>query len=87
MRRNERIPDLLITDWRLGDGETGHDVARILDREFEVHIPVLVLTGDALAIHEWDDPQVPCKVLHKPILSQELQAAMHAILPERQFIL
>src|SRR4051794_21759440 len=42
----ERVPDLLITDYRLPDGRTAEDVVRATTAAFEAPLPLLVVTGE-----------------------------------------
>lgn len=74
----ERIPDLLITDYRLPEGRTAEDVVRLTTAAFEAPLPLLVLTGEM---------QLPAdgawlgkgRILRKPIspaaLTTEIAAA------------
>jgi signal transduction histidine kinase len=82
--QNERIPDLLIADWRLGNGESGLDVVRDLNREAGRNVPVLLMTGDPLRELPGDVHGV--KLVHKPIDSEQLRVLLDELLPERQFI-
>jgi len=86
LQHNERIPDLLITDLRLGNGETGLDVARTLHRSMGAPVPVLVLTGDLIASVALDDAQVPVRLLHKPVVAGRLRAVMEELLPVRSYV-
>jgi two-component system, sensor histidine kinase len=44
---SERYPDLLITDHRIGDGQTGFEVIEAVRRAMPMPIPVLMWSGDA----------------------------------------
>lgn len=83
---NERVPDLLITDLKLANGETGIDVARMLHDSLGVRIPVLLLSGDLTTQIELDDGQTPLTLLHKPIMENALREVLEDILPARRFI-
>ncbi|BDC39141.1 hypothetical protein PTKU15_24380 [Paraburkholderia terrae] len=43
----ERYPDLIITDYRLHDGKTAHDVTESVYRKLGKSVPCLVITGEA----------------------------------------
>lgn len=43
----ERYPDLVITDYRLHDGKTAHDVTESVQRKLGKSPPCLVITGEA----------------------------------------
>lgn len=43
----DRAPNLVLTDWRLQQGETGADVVTVIDRHFDwATVPVVVATAD-----------------------------------------
>jgi two-component system, sensor histidine kinase len=86
VNQNERLPDLLIADLRLADGETGLDAARLLHQRLSAQIPVLVLTGDPIAQVTLDDPRVRVKLIHKPIVSAALREVLEDLLPERRYV-
>jgi len=86
LQHNERIPDLLITDLRLGNGETGLDVARRLHRTLGADVPVLVLTGDLIAHVALEDARAPVRLLHKPVVATKLREAMEELLPLRSYV-
>jgi signal transduction histidine kinase len=86
VRENERLPDLLITDLRLANGESGLDVARALHQSLSAPVPVLILTGDLFADVALDDPAVPLKLIHKPVVTSTLRAVLEDLLPARRFV-
>jgi signal transduction histidine kinase/CheY-like chemotaxis protein len=85
--QNERLPDLLIADLRLANGETGVDAARVLHQHISPNIPVLILTGDPIASVTLDDPKVLVKLMHKPIVTEALREVLEDLLPVRQYVL
>jgi signal transduction histidine kinase len=70
----ERVPDLVISDYRLPELSTAHDVIRLLDTLLARSVPCLVITGEAIASAQGDLPG-RC-VLSKPISADELAARM-----------
>ena len=84
--QNERLPDLLIADLRLGGGESGLDAARSLHQRLGVPTPVLVLTGDPIAEVSFVDPNVRVKLIHKPIDEAALRNVLEELLPARQYV-
>lgn len=86
VNQNERLPDLLIADLRLANGETGLDVARLLHRSMSAQTPVLILTGDPIANVALDDTRVPLKLIHKPIVDTMLREVLEDLLPARQYV-
>lgn len=86
VRRNERLPDLLITDLRLANGESGVDVANQLREMLATAVPVVILTGDATAHLEPDGLKAPVRLLHKPVIPETLRDVMEDLLPTRQYV-
>lgn len=86
VRRNERIPDLLITDLRLARGESGLDVARLLQETLAAAVPVVILTGDPAAHLEPNQSLQPVKLLNKPVMPARLREVMEDLLPLRKYV-
>jgi PAS domain S-box-containing protein len=70
----DRPPHLLLSDYRLSDGETGYDVIDTARSIFGAGLPVLIMTGDT-------DPTVirsmnkhGIKIIYKPLQFDVLQA-------------
>ncbi len=64
----ERVPDFLLTDYRLPDGATAHDVVGAVRDEFGP-VPALVITGEVL-----DEDALPgdWMLLRKPLSTAQL---------------
>lgn len=69
-------PDIVVSDYRLADGESGFDVIKRVRDTFDREVPALVITGDT-------DSQVMrhmatqgIRVLHKPVELETLQDCM-----------
>ncbi|WP_292933946.1 AAA family ATPase [Noviherbaspirillum sp.] len=75
-----KIPDGMICDYRLLDGETGLHVVQALHVEFNEPIPALLITGDTTPelIRETLASGLP--VLHKPIQATALREALEQLL-------
>jgi signal transduction histidine kinase len=71
----ERMPDLLITDYRLPGGGTAKNIIRRISQHFDAEIPVIVLTGEARtsAIGV-----IGAQVLSKPVSPETLLTAIAA---------
>ncbi len=71
-----RVPDALVCDYRLRDGETGIGVIDLLRDEFNTDIPALLITGDT----SQDQIQImlaaELPILHKPLQEHVLKAAL-----------
>ena len=77
----DAAPDVLLTDWRLAQGETGQQVVEKLCTRFPAAtIPVLVITGDisvdSLAISRLS----ALPALHKPVKPARLRAFLAQML-------
>jgi CheY-like chemotaxis protein len=74
-------PDVLVTDQRLPDG-SGLAVAQRLRDRFG-GVPVLVVTGDTSPADVSQLRASGMSVMHKPFASEELLAAVRALVPAR----
>jgi two-component system, sensor histidine kinase len=83
---NERVPDLLITDLKLANGETGIQAVQLLHERLHAKVPVLMLTGDLATSVELEDPHVPLTLMHKPVVEQALREVLERLLPARRFV-
>jgi signal transduction histidine kinase/CheY-like chemotaxis protein len=77
----QAAPDLIICDDRLRGGETGAGTIRRLRAAYGAEIPALLVTGDAAAATA-DGPAD--LVLHKPLPSAVLRAAVAQLLRDRE---
>ncbi|PQO96481.1 hypothetical protein C5614_15300 [Massilia phosphatilytica] len=73
----ERMPDLVLTDYALPDGRTARDVVRLVTREFDTALPVIVLTGESAAMTLADGLE-QATVLRKPVVAATLLATIRA---------
>lgn len=75
-----KIPNAMICDYRLLDGETGLQVVHTLHAEFNEPIPALLITGDTTPelIRETLASGFP--VMHKPIQAPALREALERLL-------
>lgn len=81
MDRLERVPDCIVSDFRLPNGHTALDVARRA-RACLDDIPTVVFTGENIDLN---DPSMRAfsAVLRKPVSAEALLAAIAVSLPER----
>ena len=82
--RIDDVPDALLTDWRLAEGETGQQVVDKLRAKFpQATIPVLVITGD-ISIASVEVARLSdLPALHKPVKPARLRALLVKILQNR----
>jgi DNA-binding response OmpR family regulator len=71
----ERIPDLLITDYRLPGGGTAKNIVQLISHHFDTDIPVIILSGEAQTS---PIELIGAKVLSKPSSPETLLAAIAA---------
>ncbi|HYV07647.1 MAG TPA: ATP-binding protein [Blastocatellia bacterium] len=67
----DRLPDIVITDYRLPDALTAEDVVRVTKSALGVTLPTLVITGEVLPFERpaWLESG---RILRKPISAQKL---------------
>ncbi|WP_171987987.1 hybrid sensor histidine kinase/response regulator [Hyphomicrobium sp. NDB2Meth4] len=69
-------PDLIISDLRLRDQETGIEVIERMRAEYNDTIPAMLITGDTSAARISDAQKSGLLVLHKPVPNGKLRAAI-----------
>jgi len=74
----ERVPDLLITDYRLPDGRTAKDVVRLTSEAFDTALPLIVVTGEMQLEGEgkWLGSG---RILRKPVSPDALAAEISSL--------
>ena len=80
---HERIPDLIVCDYELANGETADDVVRCIHAEVWPDIPVLVVTATGLAADVTGRTNNGFRLLRKPLAPDALRAAMGEALAPR----
>jgi len=71
-----RLPDLLIVDYRLGNGENGMDVAQRLRSELDPEIPAILVTGSITPDLGEQARQRNFEFMLKPVLPEKLRACI-----------
>lgn len=69
-------PDLIISDYRLGNNKTGVDVIKTVRQFFQYKIPAMMITGDASQHILQEAEAIDAKLLLKPLNSEELRSAI-----------
>ena len=67
-------PDILVTDDRLPDGQTGGEVIAAVHRYWDT--PAIIVTGDTAEHRLQGARSLGCFLLHKPITSEDLLLAL-----------
>jgi two-component system, sensor histidine kinase len=69
-------PDLIISDFRLRDGENGIGVIELLRSEYNEAIPAMLITGDTAPDRLTEAQASGLLLLHKPVPNSRLRAAI-----------
>src|SRR5262249_58574447 len=77
-----RQPDLIISDYRLGDGRTGFDVIERLRKAFGAQIPAFLISGDTAPERLRDARASGYYLLHKPVLPMTLRSVVSQLLKD-----
>ncbi|WP_188260018.1 PAS domain S-box protein [Azospirillum tabaci] len=77
------VPDLVLTDYRLPDGDTGLMLMDTLRRRFGPDLPGVLLTGDTSSDRLREAAGAQCALLHKPIQPDDLRRTVRASLEHR----
>ena len=81
-RSADSQPDLIITDYRLPEGETGSELIERLREETGRQLPAIILTGDVALARPESEP-ARCLLLKKPVTIEDLQEAINRQLAHR----
>lgn len=73
-------PEVILSDFRLGEGKNGVAVIQALRDQCDRHIPAILLTGDTTAdkIQQVQSAEIP--VLYKPVRAAQLRLALQRLL-------
>jgi signal transduction histidine kinase/CheY-like chemotaxis protein len=76
LQAEDLAPDLIVSDFRLRNSETGIDAIRTLRSQFGDGVPSLLLTGDTAAEQLRKAAASGLEVLHKPLNAQQLKRVL-----------
>lgn len=74
--RSGRPPDLIISDYHLGGGETGVDAIVAARRQLGRTLPAVLLSGDTSVAPQELSGLPACRVLNKPVDVEQLSSAI-----------
>ena len=77
---DDRRPDLVISDFRLGDGKTGIEIIGRLRSAFSAPIPAFLITGDIAPERLREARASGLHLLHKPVGPMALRAILNQLL-------
>lgn len=75
-----KVPDLVIADFRLREGETGVGAIRAVSRRLGKPVPAIVLTGDTEPARIAEAAASGHGLLHKPVSPSVLRQAINDVL-------
>jgi CheY-like chemotaxis protein len=81
-----RMPDLIISDYRLAGGGTGIDAVRSMREKFNAEIPAFLISGDTAPERLRDASDHGLHLLHKPVPPMRLRAMLNQLLRTRPVI-
>jgi CheY-like chemotaxis protein len=73
-------PDLIISDYRLTDGETGIEVVEALRAEFGTFVPAFLISGDTAPERLREAGRRGYHLLHKPVSPMALRTTLGRLL-------
>jgi two-component system, sensor histidine kinase len=76
------LPDIILADYHLDDGQTGLAVVREVRRLAGQQIPAVVITADRGNAIVGDVRAMGCELMHKPVKPAELRALMTHLLAQ-----
>jgi signal transduction histidine kinase len=79
----QRMPDLIVSDYRLKGEENGIEVVARLREEFNAQVPALLITGDTGMEQLREAEESGLHVLHKPLNPSRLRALIANLRRER----
>ena len=71
-----RSPDLILSDYRLGEGENGILAIEAIRAHYKEHIPAIVITGDISAGDLLQVSEHGLPLAHKPLSAEQLRKLM-----------
>ena len=78
LNSTSEIPDLLIVDKRLAQGENGFEVIESLREEVNEEIPAVIMTGDLVGFEELEQNS-DIQVIPKPINPSEVKQLIETL--------
>jgi CheY-like chemotaxis protein len=79
-----RAPDLVISDYRLADGNTGIEAVEHLRAELGAAIPAFLISGDTAPARLREANARGYPLLHKPVAPMRLRAMLNQLITVRE---
>ncbi len=72
-------PEIIVSDYRLGDDHNGVDAVAAIRESVELEIPAIIITGDTSPERLKEVKETGLRLLHKPVSPDELHQIMHEL--------
>lgn len=86
VHEGEAVPDIVLADYQLQNGETGLMVVREVHKRWGTHVPIVLITGDTCTETIRALTQSGLPVLHKPVRAHQLRALLAALLQQGESV-
>ena len=73
---SEIVPDLIIADYRLRDDQTGDSAIERVREEVNEDVPAMIITGDTSPARLREATASGFRLLHKPVVTEDLLVAV-----------
>ena len=80
----QRKIDMILTDYRLRENQTGLDAIKSIHAACNKNIPAIILTGDTAPERLREAKESGYKLLHKPVSSAKLRSLMSYLLDQQK---
>jgi two-component system, sensor histidine kinase len=80
LQKHERVPDLILSDYRLRGGETGTEAIVRIRAAQEATIPAVLITGDTAPDRLKQAASSGFPIIHKPVSPDQLRLVLSTIL-------
>jgi CheY-like chemotaxis protein len=82
LAERDRTPDLIISDYRLSDGQNGIEAIETLRAAFNFSVPAFLISGDTAPKRVREARASGYHLLHKPVRPRALRAVLGQFLKQ-----
>ena len=76
LKQSGFIPDIIISDYRLRENQTGAQAIKAINEFIEKDIPAIIITGDTAPDRLQEAKESGYQLLHKPVAPSKLRSVM-----------
>lgn len=80
LKKCTSIPKIIIADYRLRENKTGGQAIKELQKNYNINIPAIIITGDTGADRLQEAKNEGYILLHKPVSVPKLRASINSVL-------